>query len=614
MRKLNIFLIVIFCSLIIAQNPPRELTAISNLNARVQLFWRPPLIRVILTELFYDDGTGGLVDSAQAGDIISVRFTPTHRCSLMAVKFNAWNPWPWVKVVINVYPDNGYGTPNYFSPLLSHPETTVLVTGWQVVDLSAHGLAFSDSEEFHIGIKKIAPVDSYPHFVFADTTPTGRSWMYNHATFSLDSFPGDYHIRALVFYRGSRFLRELPSEKRVFTAESPPTEEAYFMLPTGVDHYVVYRDTVPDTTSMSIVGSSTDTSFTDLTVTNDKPYYYAVKAYHDTTGHDLPGYSCFSNIAYAVPRDSASGYTNMDTLKNDDGIPEGLVSWSIYNGFGAALYPDGVGKLQALLFRVNRTGQFKPQIWTLGDDTMPELLWIDWPAMLSATSTGWRSVNVSSWRTIVVDKPFVATAICGDMYFGLGFDAGVGKRAFDYSGGTWTNIADTAYMIRAVIVYNMNTAYFRLRRGWNLVSTPVYLPNDSIINVFPTSADSFAYRWVYDEESGGFIYERAYTIEPGYGYWVLSLADTMYEISGGLPARSFDIPVHTGWNLIGVPATPSNIPVRNLRTYPSGLLGSYRYVYAYDADDTSYVRVEKLLPGKGYFIFVNGNGVLRIGE
>ncbi|MCD6532033.1 fibronectin type III domain-containing protein, partial [bacterium] len=109
MRKYLFATALVMACAAFAQNPPRELVATNNLDSRVELAWKSPAPEVTTYEIAYDDGTGGGIDEAGRNDILSVRFTPTERCSLLAIKYFGYCPFPELNVEIGVYEDNGSG-------------------------------------------------------------------------------------------------------------------------------------------------------------------------------------------------------------------------------------------------------------------------------------------------------------------------------------------------------------------------------------------------------------------------------------------------------------------------------------------------------------------------
>ncbi len=605
-RKIIFMFLLLLFSGLIAQEPARELVAISNLDSRVELYWKPPIEPIELVLWRADDGTSGKTDNSSVFDIISVRYVADARCSLIAMRYYGAYMFSGVRVQIQVFKDNTIGGPDIFSPLIAYPETTELHFGWDTVYFADHGLIFSAGDTFHIGIGMIdTPWTPIPGIVFADTIPSGRSYHY-HAPVSLEPFYGDYWIHAIVAYRDGS-LRELPIAKVVKSVNEPVHESRFFMAPPGLTGYELFRSNYPDPESLVFLASKsdTDTFYNDTSAVNDEGYYYAVRAKYGPTT-----YSQFTKMAYAVPRNDDITAT-YDTVKVDDGLIDATVSWTSGRGWATYLPFERIGKLRSLLIMVTNAGNFRPQILTSAADTTPDSVLVDWIAALSATP-GWRDVNVSSWKTFIVDEPIFAACIVDDRYFAIGIDTSFEAKSFDYNGADWLEVRDSIYMIRYIIEYRDNEAYYHIRRGWNLISLPVFVDKDSVVDIFPMAVGGIAYAGNFDVESRKFLYEEVQTVEPGIGYWILSTVDTMFVVHGDIPARSFDIAVNPGWNMIGVPAGHDGFPIRSIETYPDDLITGSMIIFSYDAKAKMFVEPEKLFSGFGYFVWASKSGVLRI--
>ncbi|RKZ27839.1 hypothetical protein DRQ26_02385, partial [bacterium] len=562
-----------------------------------------PVIPLELDEIAYEDGSGGSADEAEQGDMISVRFTPTERCSLISAKFYGYAMYPGINIQVVVYPDNGYGKPDIFSPL-SSPVTCEITTGWQEVDLSTAGLVFDPYEDFHIGIKKIANVDTFPHYIFIDTDDsTGRSWWYDYSMFGFHGIGGDLEIRALV-YNTSGLMRWLPDEKQVSAADGEGgvfNRHTVRFLTEDIDHYVIYRNTVPDLSSMSYLAMTSDTFYTDNDVSEDATYYYAVKAVYSDGG----GISDFSNIASATTH-SGAATTYLDTIILDDGTFDASATWTVEHGFGTVLNPSSVGLLRTLMFYLTNTGEFRPEVWSVDSSGFPTSLISGSPSFLSATSIGWRSVGWSSWTTTVIDEDFLVACICGYSPVSLGMDVPGYSSSFDFNGSSWNAMSDTTYMIRAIVEYNTDCAYYNIHTGWNLVSLPVMLEDSSISSIFPMAAGGLAYYYIT-----GAGYDTTSVIVPGKAYWILSYIDTSFSICGGTPLYTLDVEVEPGWNMVGGTAVPEGYSKYDIFDYPDGTLTSYPYLFGFDVDSRNYIAVDRLYPGKGYFLLAFNSGIIR---
>jgi len=620
-------IIVLFLSVVLfAQNPPRELYAESNLDAHIELSWLRPIEEIGMVEIAYDDGGGGGIDEADVHNIVSVRFTPTARCSLLQTRLMGYVIAPGgmdVIVELSVMADNGAGRPDIYSEPLYTAEH-ILENGWQVVDLydtslGIDPLVFDSGEDFHICIEKtIHDTIAFNHIIHDnDPVPEGRSWLYVPPY--IEAVPGDLHIRAMVFYEGRRFAR-LPAdaEKIVtpfgldpFIGDNPfKYESRVFEITEDVDEYIIYRGTEPDTVEFDHIDSVEDTFFTDYLVTNDVTYYYGIKARYE--GGEV---SDFSNIVFATPR-VASSTSYLDTIILDDGLPNATASYSYGNGFGTRLQFPCTGILHSLLYYFNAAGQFRPQVWTIDNDGLPDEIRYAGP-WLDVDSLGWRTVNISASATVVLEDTMVAACVMNDYYIGIGVDIPGRTQSYDYGGDEWSSVADSSYMIRAVVEYHDDAAYYNIKggsTGWNFVSVPVLFDDNSVSSVFPTALGGEAF--VLESEFGAFSITTE--VEPGKAYYIRSsdgdvFIDTSYVVQGGIPARTLDIPIKSGWNYIGGTANPCGHSIySDIETFPEGILYSTPYVYWYNPELDSNVQVDRIMPGKGYFVLSWGDGILRL--
>lgn len=100
-----------------------------------------------------------------------------------------------------------------------------------------------------------------------------------------------------------------------------------------------------------------------------------------------------------------------------------------------------------------------------------------------------------------------------------------------------------------------------LNKKWNLISVPVKLLDNSMDAVFADIATEVISVWQYDGVDwhvytpDGINNDDITTMEPGWGYWVLTNAEAELTIGGSLISPAMvppSIPVyHNGWNLIG---------------------------------------------------------------
>jgi len=135
---------------------------------------------------------------------------------------------------------------------------------------------------------------------------------------------------------------------------------------------------------------------------------------------------------------------------------------------------------------------------------------------------------------------------------------------------------------------------FGVESGWNLISLPTVVANADRVVVFPTSV-SPAYTYI-----SGYVSEIA--LRRGAGYWLKFDGDQFMDMAGDTTVAE-TLAVRPGWNLVGsltLPVTPAEI-----LSVPPGLTISpyYGYRHGYYAADT-------IRPGSGYWVKVNGEGIL----
>lgn len=135
-----------------------------------------------------------------------------------------------------------------------------------------------------------------------------------------------------------------------------------------------------------------------------------------------------------------------------------------------------------------------------------------------------------------------------------------------------------------------------LQKNWNLISVPVNASDVPKDNVFPSSVSSaFAYNNIYNTTE---------LLNTGEGYW-LKFAQAETVTVSGVPIKNLDIPVRTGWNIIGSISYP--VAVSSITTNPLDIIESpfYKYENGYSVADTIHT-------GKGYWIKVKQDGIIQL--
>jgi hypothetical protein len=135
-----------------------------------------------------------------------------------------------------------------------------------------------------------------------------------------------------------------------------------------------------------------------------------------------------------------------------------------------------------------------------------------------------------------------------------------------------------------------------LNNGWNLLSVPLVASDMTGTTLFPTAISPFYYY------NAG--YNQVTTLENGKGYWAKFDGSQSVTITGNYVSGN-EISVVQGWNLIGHFAY--NVVVSGITTSPPNILSSPFYGY-----EGGYIIPTTLLPGKGYWIKANQNGVIQL--
>ncbi len=160
-----------------------------------------------------------------------------------------------------------------------------------------------------------------------------------------------------------------------------------------------------------------------------------------------------------------------------------------------------------------------------------------------------------------------------------------------------------------------------LYEGWNLISIPFTPDDPSIASVLSQITGKYSIVWAYEASEAADVWKKydprvpfgndLLRMESGKGYWILMTSDAVLVVSGTGPAST--IPdMQSGWNLIGFGSLSSQ-PIRDAL---SPITGSYRIVWAYEAEDAAdpWKKFDpdvpfgndllEMKPGNGYWIMV----------
>ena len=134
-----------------------------------------------------------------------------------------------------------------------------------------------------------------------------------------------------------------------------------------------------------------------------------------------------------------------------------------------------------------------------------------------------------------------------------------------------------------------------LSPGWNMISNPVRVTNDSVRILYPSTVFPYAYSFF----PGG--YAQDYTMENRTGYWGKFPSAMTQNVTGQRIIRD-SITVAAGWNMVGT--ISGAVDTGTIVSLPAGLRKSLWYGYG----PSGYIPATQLVPGKAYWVNSNGAG------
>ncbi|MFH0876427.1 MAG: hypothetical protein V1859_10905 [archaeon] len=162
-----------------------------------------------------------------------------------------------------------------------------------------------------------------------------------------------------------------------------------------------------------------------------------------------------------------------------------------------------------------------------------------------------------------------------------------------------------------------------LASGWNLISFPLGLKNESITNAVSGISPSLSIVYRYDGgvtwksyDGAGGSPDTLSSIAPGKGYWVkMTNSEDLENI--GYVLDYVSIPLSSGWNLIGYPKSASRSLTEVFSNITDNLAIVYRYDggviwKSYDGPGGSPDTLTTLSPGKGYYVKMNNADTLSV--
>lgn len=146
--------------------------------------------------------------------------------------------------------------------------------------------------------------------------------------------------------------------------------------------------------------------------------------------------------------------------------------------------------------------------------------------------------------------------------------------------------------------------------GWNLVSIPIQLPDNTLDKVLQPIAGHYQSVWTYENNEWKWYIENAPssfndldTIEPGKGYWINMKDESKLTLMGDQITNAV-IPLRAGWNLVGF----NSLMAKPIEEALSSITNAYQSVWTYDIEWKRYTpnsgdnSLERMEPGKGYWI------------
>lgn len=586
-------------------NPPRNIRALSNLNSRVYLAWDAPEPSVSLVEISYDDGIPRGLDPGQPGDIVSVRFSPDGPCTLKQVRIFVFAPLRPDTVEFHIWLDDGTGYPALFvGDIISPIRCTISGSySWFELDLSSQRI-YLNGDDFHIGLVKIDT--SFYYNILVDSSPSvpPRSFLFSMRDFDFYPIAGDLMIRAYVKPVSSHLVDGAHKKIRKFRSEfqrfvfPKALKSPILTYPERLRGYNIYRSVDPFS-GFYYLAFTESLHYNDMDVRNDSTYYYKVSALYDD------GESEYAGPVAATPRGSDG--VVYDTLMYDPGVPTFAISWVPNCRIGNRFSFPVLSKLVGVETFVYVRGRIRHGIYRVNDDVVETEAYFVMPSADSARTTGWNYADLERFN-IFLSGEFVISVNFEDLALSIGgFYSPGADFSYDFEPerGYWTNLADTVYFIRAITSYSYSTARIRLYPGWNMVSLPVVPANRDFRSLFPFAVPP-AFRYNPITRS----YVAVDSLVEGEGYFILSFSERLYEING-IPVRSYDLPVRRGWNMIGAISSPDPLPNSSLLALPSMIVSDPR-LYYFNTRFRRYESRTNLIAGEGYYIYVNGDGIIRV--
>lgn len=330
------------------------------------------------------------------------------------------------------------------------------------------------------------------------------------------------------------------------------------------------------------------------------------------------------------------GFDNFGLNQWDDGYPSGGNYWSDYLGVDLFSGPnqdipgsDSIGDTEYL---VTPDGRDRYPLMSPFEMIHPRP-----PSMLDAILTGkdWENVTIS-WVLSIDDGAGFDSVTAYDVYRGSMYQPdGSGYGLIDsVPSGTGVYVDHLAgegnpdnYFYRVCAVGSNNVTECsenqagkftrQLTMGTNLVSVPLTQSEKGIMTVLQTV--SFEKAWFFDAPIGkwkSFVKSKPFLgeldmVSEEMAIWIDVIEDSNLTVAGIVP-WSTSISLTAGWNLIGFPSFNTSYTVGDLKAQT----GASR-VEGFDGSTPPYylrelTNVEVLLPGNGYWVWVDTDAVWTV--
>ena len=159
-------------------------------------------------------------------------------------------------------------------------------------------------------------------------------------------------------------------------------------------------------------------------------------------------------------------------------------------------------------------------------------------------------------------------------------------RAYNASGNSeHSNVLDVE------VLKIRNEIYDFTDQGWQLISLPVTVENNSVNQLFPSSLNGIAF--YYDVNTQSYISSEELATE--LGYWI-AIPNSITNIVQGVAFESYIRQCNRGWNLLG--SVLDTVEVSTIRSDPNG---SVLAVFGWNPNEQDYFLTDKIIPGNGYW-------------